>query len=343
MVGESRLCGRCGVALPTAARICGRCGTIASPRAPAGFDASVSTFLDTIRIPGATATETAGGRVRPALAVLYRVAIGPGADYYAPRFLKYEQAGRGAPGWNWPSFLFPSFWAFYRKLWLEGLLFALLPVAGALLFAGLGPRLDETHIPWLAAAIALMWLLPGIIPALFANSLLYRRVRRRVARAESRTGSMEKVIRLLAFRRPTSLIAASLLSAGAIALGVLLAGPTVRAAYAEHDVRTKLAAGLEALRPLQEQIEDRWNTFRTMPGRIDYDSLSLHAAAALFDDVVFRPATGRLRLGLGPSIPELWGRSILLAPVLDVGQRIRWVCVPVDIPARFLPKDCAGG
>lgn len=342
MIGIDRSCNRCGDALPAKAAVCGRCGTLSSPRA-VHDDESGSTFLDSIQIPGASAAEATEKRVRPALAVLFRVAVGPGADYYAPRFLKYELAGRGAPGWNWPSFLFPSFWAFYRRLWLEGLLFALLPIAGAVLFANLGTRLDEAHVPWLAAAILLMWLLPGIISALFANSLLYRRVRRMVVRAESRTGSVEKVVRLLALRRPTSLSGALLLSGAAVVLGIQFAGPTVRVAYEEHDVRTKIAAGLAALRPLQEQIEDGWNTFRTIPGQIDHDNLTLHAAAALFDDVVLRPATGRLRLGLGPSIPELWGRTILLAPVLDVRQHIHWVCVPVNIPAQLLPRDCVGG
>jgi len=343
MVREGRSCMRCGDALPLWARSCGRCGTLATPRTPPRDDAPLSTFADTIQIPGGHIANAPKARVRPALAVLFRVAVGPGADYYAPRFLKYEQAGRGSPGWNWPSFLFPSFWAFYRKLWLEGVLFALLPIAGAIVFANLGPQLDEARVPWLAAALLLTWFLPGIPPALIANSLLYRRVRRVVQRAESRTASAAKVVSLLAIRSPTSLIAALLLSAAVIALGIGLAGPTVRTAYLEHDVRTKLAAGLAALRPLQEQIEDGWNTFRAIPGRVEYDSLSSHAAAALFDEVVFRPATGRLRIGLGPSIPELWGRAILLVPAIDIGQRIHWVCVPVNIPARFLPKDCTGG
>jgi hypothetical protein len=205
---------RCGDGLPLWARSCGRCGTLATPRTRPTDDAPLPTFQDTIQIPGAEHARPPKPRVRPALAVLFRVAVGPGADYYAPRFLKYEQVGHGAPGWNWPSFLFPSFWAFYRKLWLEGILFALLPIAGAMVFANLGPQLDEARVPWVAAALLLTWLLPGIPPALIANSLLYRRVRRVVRSAESRTASAAKVVSLLATRSPTSLVAALLLSAG---------------------------------------------------------------------------------------------------------------------------------
>jgi hypothetical protein len=53
--------------------------------------------------------------------------------------------------------------------------------------------------------------------------------------------------------------------------------------------------------------------------------------------------SGRVRLALGPLIPELSGRSILLAPALDRDERVRWICVPVDIPARYLPHECRQG
>ena len=73
---------------------------------------------DTVRMPW----DSAGGErvVRPALAVLYRMAVGPAADYYVPRFLRFEWTGRAFPSWHWPSFWLPGIWAFYRKLWALG-------------------------------------------------------------------------------------------------------------------------------------------------------------------------------------------------------------------------------
>ena len=145
---------------------------------------------------------------------------------------------------------------------------------------------------------------------------------------------------LLAVRNPTSLAAALLLGGGAIVLALLFAGPSVRGAWFEHDVRTKIAAGLDALRPLQEQVEENWDRFRAIPRALDYDGMRVRAATAFFDEVRFRPANGRLRLGLGSAIPELWGRTILLAPAIDPAQRIHWLCIPIDIPAQFLPGEC---
>ena len=53
--------------------------------------------------------------------------------------------------------------------------------------------------------------------------------------------------------------------------------------------------------------------------------------------------SGRVRVALGPLIPQLTGRSILLAPALDRDERVRWICVPIDIPARYLPHECREG
>jgi hypothetical protein len=254
--------------------------------------------------------------------------------------LGYERAGRGAPGWHWPSFLIPSVWAFYRKLWLAGLAFALLPVAGAFAFAALANHIDNASVPWLPGAVLAIWFLPGVIPAMVANSLLYRQVRNIVARAEASTASASQVASLLARRSPTSLVAGLLLGGATLALAASVVLPSLRGAWFEHEVRAKVAAALASVQPLQQQVEDSWNRVRAVPLMLDVDALRVRAATAFFDEVSFRPANGRLRLGLGRSIPELFGRSILLAPAVDASQQIHWTCIPVDIPAKYLPKEC---
>jgi Protein of unknown function (DUF2628) len=338
----NRICGRCGDTARAGVNHCGRCGAHIAAYAPANGDIPVCTFLDTIHFEGMTESDVQRSRVRPALAVLFRVAVGPSADYYAPRFLRYEKTGRGAPGWHWPSFWLPAVWAFYRKLWVAGFLFALLPILGAFAFSAVAARIDNASVPWLLGAALVIWLLPGIIPALIANSLLYRRVRRMVQRAEASTGSAAQVASLLARNNPVSWAASLVLGGGALLLAANLVAPNMRVAWFEHEVRVQVAAALASVRPMQQQVEDSWNRFRAMPGKIDTSALRVQAAAAFFDEVSFRPASGRLRLALGSSIPELFGRSILLAPAVDSLQHIQWLCIPVDIPAQYLPKECLG-
>ena len=49
---------------------------------------------------------------------------------------------------------------------------------------------------------------------------------------------------------------------------------------------------------------------------------------------------GRVRVSLGPAVPGAAGKSIVLAPTVDDQQRVQWMCVPIDIPPRYLPEAC---
>ena len=85
--------------------------------------------------------------MRPSLAILFRMAVGPGADYYAPRFLEYERIGRSFPDWNWAPLLAPGAWAIYRRLWLPGIAFALWPLLAVAAFNVVEPRLGRFRRP----------------------------------------------------------------------------------------------------------------------------------------------------------------------------------------------------
>jgi hypothetical protein len=321
-------------------RSCVACNPRHSPLALAAVPGGAVTLLDdTIQIP-LSAIGDDGPVVRPTLAVLFRLAVGPAADYYTPRFLKYERAGHGGPGWHWPALLFQCLWAFYRKLWVLGVFYALLTAAGAMTFVALAENVDDWSLPWLVCAGACIWLGPGIVAALVSTPLLYSRIRRLVRRAEEMSRDAATAASLLAARRSTSWHGAFLFGGGALALALGPLAPTMQTAYEEHAVRSKVAESLRAMLPLQQEIEAQWSSFSVVPHALDGASLMALQWTHILDDVNVSPITGRVRLGLGPSIPELWGKTILLAPATDWLQRIHWTCIPIDIPKRFLPKEC---
>ena len=335
---KSLPCSRCGHPQSSDAQSCVVCNPRQLPVAltPGG---AVTLLDDTIQIPFSAVGNDAPV-VRPTLAVLFRLAIGPAADYYTPRFLKYERAGYGAPGWHWPALLFQCLWAFYRKLWLLGVFYALLTAAGAMTFASLAENVDDWSVPWLVCAVACVWLGPGIIAALVSTPLLYSRIRRLVKRAEEMSRDAAAAASMLAARRSTSWHGALLFGGGALMLALGPVAPQMRSAYEEHAVRAKISESLRATLPLQQEIEAQWSRFAAIPHAFDGASLVALRWSNLLDDVDVSPINGRVRLGLGPSIPELWGKTILLAPATDWLQRIHWTCIPIDIPKRFLPKEC---
>jgi len=278
--------------------------------------------------------------VRPALAVLYRIAIGPSADRYVRRFLAFERKGGGRPGWHWPSLLFPGVWAFYRKLWLLGIVYALLPVAGALAFSAFEPLFEQADLVWIVCAIAAVWVLPGIFPALLADSLLYGHVRYVVSQAERGARSATDAVQNLAKRSPTSAFAAGLLGGGGIVAMIAVVVPSLYDAYVDLEIRSRVEQAINSVRGLEDEIEIGWFTTRLLPRQTEHPSLLAHQGATIIDDVHVHPKTGRIKLALGADVPALEGKTILIAPTRDADDRWKWMCIPVDIPKRWLPKDC---
>ncbi len=327
-------CPSCGQNRNLGHTSCSDCGAALGPDA---CDDIPALDADTVHLPDEDEDERV---VRPALAVLFRLAVGPAADYYAPRFLHYERVGHALPGWHWPAFICPSIWAFYRKLWLSGIAYALLPVAGALVFMWLWPGVDDSSALWFAWAVLAIWVLPSAVAALAANSLLYRRVRRLVRRAEIAGGSVSRAARMLTTRKPTSIGSALLLGVGVLAIAFGGAADRLREAYIDHAVRVTISQSLSAVRWLQQDVEERWWRFG-VPARPPEAVRQLaRASAPDLADVNVSETSGRLRLGLGRSIPELAGKAILLAPSVDAWQRVHWLCIPIDIPQKYLPKEC---
>ena len=271
---------------------------------------------------------------------MFRMVVGPGADHYAPRFMEFERIGRSLPGWNWHALVAPSVWAFYRKLWMAGVAYALWPLVAVAAFSLIQPYLGDSSVVWLACAALLIWLFPGVVASLLADTLLYRSARRLVRKAEAITSRPHEAARMLAKNPAIAPASAAFLGGTAILLAAFVAAPSLHTAYADRIVRTRVAEVLAITEPLQRQVEAWWGLSRPASIDADRDAAGAQRRAELVEDVDVSPVNGRVRLTLGPSIPELSGRFILLAPALDLRQQLKWICVPVGIPARYLPREC---
>ena len=277
--------------------------------------------------------------MRPSLAFLFRMAVGPGADYYAPRFLEYERVGPGYPSWNWAALWAPAVWATYRRLWLPAIAFAVWPPLALALYGAVEPYVGGSGVVSIAVATFLVWLVPGLVAATIANILVYRQARRLVGAAEARTRQPEKAARWLSQRTVIAPVPAALAGAATILLAFHVLIPNLRATYADQLVRSRIAESLAAIQPLQRQLE-AWFASRSPSDAPDLTLAQMRPGADVVDTVNVSPTSGRVRLALDSLTPELSGRSILLAPALDRRQQVRWICVPVDVPARYLPREC---
>jgi uncharacterized protein DUF2628 len=122
----------------------------------------------------------------PSDEVLWRAAIGPKADYYTPRFAKFQRDKSGFPSWNWAALFATFWWALYRKLWGGAVLFLVLSMLVYIALSILSGLLAPQHVG-ASQAISFFSLPLSTIPcALLANGLYYRRIKSWVRRAQTR-------------------------------------------------------------------------------------------------------------------------------------------------------------
>jgi hypothetical protein len=147
-------------------------------------------------------------------------------------------------------------------------------------------------------------------------------------------------VQWLAKRAPTSAAAAAIFGGGAFIFILSVVVPPLHDAYVELGVRGRVKLALAAVRPLEGEVEAVWSTARLVPRQTDV--VRANAGADVIDDVHVHPLTGRIRLALGAAVPVLDGKTILLAPARGENDRWHWLCIPVDIPLRYLPEECRG-
>ena len=190
-------------------------------------------------------------------------------------------------------------------------------------------------------AALLIWLIPGVVASLIANTLVFRNARHLVRYAEGQTTQTDRAARWLA--RCT--VIAPMPAVAAAAVAFVTAGAavsTLDSAHSDQVVRSRIAASLVAIGPLQRQLEE-WFISRLPSDAPPLALLNGRPGPDSDQTVTVSPVNGRVRLGLDSLGPEHTGRSILLAPAIDRKFHVRWICIPVGVPEKFLPPECQEG
>ena len=164
------------------------------------------------------------------LNTLYRAAIGPvNTAYYLPIFEHFEAAGRAGPSWNKTACLCTLNWLAFRQMWGAALRYAGAVVGAVLLVLGLGRGLlGLSDIAQLCLLIAIA-IVAFAVPGFWGNALLYKRLRKLMARALAATATTAEACVLLnrqasSRERGTWLALANAVLAGA-AIGITIAWP----------------------------------------------------------------------------------------------------------------------
>lgn len=138
-----------------------------------------------------------------ATTTLYRAALGPvSANYYLPRFARFDAAERAGLSWNWAACLCTLNWLAFRQLWGAALGYAGALVGLSLMVFGIGRLIfhfsDTVELALLLGFAALAFGIPGAL----GNAHLHAECRKRMARALATNNTLPEACALL--RRQSS-------------------------------------------------------------------------------------------------------------------------------------------
>ena len=286
----------------------------------------------------------------------YRAAVGAKrADYYAPKFMRFDQPGASKASWNWPAFFVAFFWGLYRRMYGKSLLFCVvipyaLLIAFRLLFA-------FSHLPYpalltLVASVVYSWVL---IP-MYANAFYHKAIVRRIKEVQSKVDDPAVQIAVLENGSHTSTLAWVIVLFALVPVTGMLAAIAIPA-YQDYTIRSQVSEGLMLSAPLERAIVASYAANGSWPTDLAavkfHEPVSGSYVAAI--DVIH--GTILIRFGNGAN-PLLKDQVLTLRPTLN-GRNVVWSCgyaTPAGnnapdspseadsttVPKKFLPVVCRG-
>ncbi len=264
---------------------------------------------------------------------LYGAAVGPGADFYVPKFLAFDQPGAARTSWNWPAFFVSFYWFLYRRMWREWAVYALLiPVLIAiatLLLPREGPVLVVAQLLSLAYSF--------VVVPLFANYLYYGAIKRRIAAVQGRVAEGANQVSVLAALPHTSGLAWLVLLL-VPALGGILAAIAIPA-YQDYAVRAQVAASLNQVADLKVAIAQKYAATHAWPA----SAAEAGAPAPSFPSADVTVEAGTISIHYRDSAAfAIAHQTLSLRPGVDAAGNVVWTCGYAADAAADPPGGGAG-
>ena len=287
---------------------------------------------------------------------LYRAAVGDSrADYYVPRFLRFDAPGASKASWNWPAFFVAFFWGLYRRMYGKSLLFCFL--GPYLLLIALSVLFGATHVPH-AALLTLLGIstYSWVIVPLYANAQYHQTIRRRIKAVQEKIADPAVQIAVLENGPHTSSLAWVIALFALVPLTGIVAAIAIPA-YQDYTIRTQVTQGLNLSAPLERAIAAAYLANGSWPASLGAMKVDQRPSGSYVAGIDVDHGTILIRFG-GRANSLIADQVLALRPTVS-GQRVLWTCghgapqgsdppsgastaAQTTVPSRYLPSRCRG-
>jgi hypothetical protein len=282
---------------------------------------------------------------------LYRAAVGAKkADFYVPKFIRFDQSGASELSWNWPAFFVSFYWFPYRRMYETWAICSLLIPFGmgvATVFVAAFAGIRGGNLFFAVAGLGYYFV---AIP-LLANSWYHKEVKQRIDQLRDKVPEIHAQVSVLENTSPTNnVVWIALVFIGFAIVGTL--APIAISAYRNYTVRAQVLETIPLAEPLESAAVAHFRFDKSWPANIEELSIP--------------PVTGRYvaRLSVDHGTvsatfgnhadPLIAGHTLSFRPTSGVGGPVMWMCGYArsenidsttgpnltDVPRKFLPAGC---
>jgi hypothetical protein len=283
---------------------------------------------------------------------LYRAAVGAKkADFYVPKFIRFDAPGASKLSWNWPAFFVAFYWFLYRRMYATWAIYCLLipigiGVASAILARFIGGRAGD--LLYSAASLGYYF---GVIP-LLANSLYHRAITQRLEALRQKVPEIKSRLLVLDNTSPTSNIIWILIPFVMIAIIGILAAIAIPA-YQTYTIRAQVSEALVLAEPVKLAVVDQYRSQNSWPSGLQALDLSQPVSGRYVTDLSVDEGTISVTFGKQAN-PLIAAHVLSFRPLLTGTGAIMWTCGYVtrtenpeteigpnltDVKPQFLPAN----
>lgn len=312
-------CSHCGNPNEDTAKFCSGCGSALTQAAPAA------------EAPARESAPESDDK-------LYEAIIGDNnKHYYLRHFKRFDAEGGAGISWHWPALFLTFFWLLYRKMWLNALIYLILPYV-IMVPIGISSGLaGDSSGAVLSVAYLLYFFAILLLPPMYANAVYYRHCRKKIDEVASSEKDLSSQLGKLYAKGGTSY-------AGLVAAVLLLLVPVVGIlaaialpAYQDYTTRARLSEAVDVGNAAARSVADFYNRYQQVPTNLASAGFTAPLPPSVRGLHLDR-GNGDLTITLATAPVE--GKTVLLSPSVGADKQISWSCSSPDIPTKYLPYRC---
>ena len=256
-------------------------------------------------------------------------------DYYLKEFRRVDAGKALGLSWNWAALLFTFSWLRYRRMhrYSRVYLFVSAPVLLFLFWLAHADRCAAGMTRTVFPNVLLGLLLAGyVLPALFANRLYFRFVRKQIAVAQRLVTGKEALEQR--FRR--SLGTAANWGSWTVMTAVVVFTLWAAQAHVGVEIRARVGEVVSAGSAYRYAVTKFFADNGRFP--VNLEEIGSYFGPHRCVSAITLEKDGSIRVVAG--FQPLAGKSVILTPTVRGREIVSWTCRGGDIPAKYLPGSC---